>query len=66
MSWKVRQCAVCPKFERGWCVHLATIRPPNASSCEYGNKAMKNEILKETNRKKFGRKRREPKWEDRP
>lgn len=42
MSRKPRPCAVCPKFERGWCVHLATMRQPDAPSCGYGRKIMNN------------------------
>ena len=61
MSRRPRPCAVCPKFERGWCVHLATMRPPDAPSCEYGRKAMNNETTKEINRKRFGWRKREPK-----
>lgn len=61
MSRKVRRCVVCPKFERGWCVHLATMRPPDAPSCEWGRNAMNNEISKEINRRRFGWKKREPK-----
>lgn len=30
-------CSECPKRDRnGWCVHLATLRPPNAPACEWG------------------------------
>ena len=62
MPRKPRKCAVCPKFEKGgWCVHLATMRPPDAPSCEYGRKAMNNERSKEINRKRFGWKKRIPK-----
>ena len=69
MSRRVRRCAVCPKFERGgWCVHLATMRPPDAPSCEFGRKAMNNETSKEINRRRFGWKKREskPHREDEP
>lgn len=61
MPRKPRPCAVCPKFERGWCVHLATMRPPDAPSCEYGRKIMNSENSAEYNRKKYGWKKREPK-----
>ena len=37
------------------------MRPPDAPSCEFGHKAMNNEISKETNRKRFGWKKRERK-----
>ena len=61
MSRRVRRCSVCPKFERGgWCVHLATMRPPDAPSCEFGRKVMNNETTKAINRKRFGWKKREP------
>ena len=65
MSRKPRPCAVCPKFERGWCVHLAEMRPPDAPSCEYGRRKMNSQAAVEFNRRKFGykpRKRKEP-WE---
>ena len=61
MPRKPRPCAVCPKFDHGWCVHLATMRPPDAPSCEYGRKIMNNENAAEYNRKKFGWKKRDPK-----
>lgn len=63
MSRKPRPCAVCPKFERGWCVHLATMRQPDAPSCGYGRKIMNNANAAERNRKKFGWKKREAKPE---
>ena len=68
MSRRPRRCSVCPKFDRGWCVHRAEMRPPDAPSCEYGRKAMNNEISKEINRKRFGWKKRErkPHREDEP
>ena len=61
MPRKPRPCAVCPKFERGWCVHLASMRPPDAPSCEYGRRAMNSARAAERNRKRFGWKKREPK-----
>lgn len=61
MSRRPRPCAVCPKFERGWCVHLASMRPPDAPSCEYGRRAMNSARAAECNRKRFGWKKREPK-----
>ena len=61
MSRTPRPCSKCPKFERGWCVHRAEMRPPDAPSCTYGRKLMNNETTKEINRKRFGWKKREPK-----
>ena len=61
MPRKPRPCAVCPKFDHGWCVHLATMRPPDAPSCEYGRKAMNSANAAAYNRKKYGWKKRAPK-----
>ena len=61
MPRKPRKCAVCPKFERGWRVHLATMRPPDAPSCEYGRKMMNNANVAEYQRRKHGWKKRAPK-----
>ena len=61
MSRRPRPCKVYPKWRLNWCPHKAAIRPPDAPSCEYGRKAMGNEITKEINRKRFGWKKRDPK-----
>lgn len=61
MPRKPRPCAVCPKFEHGWCVHLATMRPPDAPSCEWGRKKMNAEYSAEYMRRKFGWTKRAPK-----
>lgn len=60
MSRKPRPCAVCPKFDHGWCLHLATMRPPDAPSCEWGRKKMNSEYCAEYNRRKFGWTKRAP------
>ena len=61
MSRPPRPCKMCPLWERGWCPHLATTRPPDAPSCEWGRKQMNNANAAEYNRKKFGWKKRVPK-----
>ena len=61
MPRKPRPCSACPKFGHGWCAHLATTRPPNAPSCEWGRRKMNAEHSAEYNRKKFGWKKREAK-----
>lgn len=61
MPRKPRPCAVCPKFDHGWCVHLATMRPPDAPSCEWGRKKMNAEYSAEYMRRKFGWTKRAPK-----
>ena len=61
MPRKPRPCAVCPKFDHGWCVHLATMRPPDAPSCEWGRKKMNAERDAENKRRKYGWKKREMK-----
>ena len=37
-----RTCGRCPKFDRGWCVHRAEMRPPDAPSCGYDKRMMYN------------------------
>lgn len=32
---------VCPKWDRGWCVHRAEMRPPDAQACDFGLREMK-------------------------
>ena len=39
-------------------MHLATMRPPDAPSCEYGRKMMNSRNATEYNRKKYGWKKR--------
>lgn len=64
MSRKPRPCAVCPlRSPNGWCSHLATTRPPNAPSCEWGRRKMNSQYCVEYNRKKFGWNPRRPKPE---
>lgn len=36
MSRRRRRCMVCPKWDRGWCVHRAEMRPPDAQACDFG------------------------------
>ena len=60
MSRTPRPCSVCPlRNANGWCAHLATTRPPNAPSCEWGRRKMNAERAAEYNRRKFGWKKRE-------
>ena len=62
MSRTPRPCAVCPlRSANGWCAHLATTRPPNAPSCEWGRRKMNSQYAAEYNRRKFGWKKREAK-----
>lgn len=64
MSRTPRPCSVCPlRSTNGWCAHLATTRPPNAPSCEWGRRKMNAERAAEYNRKKFGWKKRETRAE---
>ena len=41
MSRRRRRCMVCPKWDRGWCVHRAEMRPPDAQACDFGLREMK-------------------------
>ena len=57
MSRRRRRCGVCPKWDRGWCVHRAEMRPPDAPACDFGiaemNRAyMRNYKSKRTNQTK--------------
>ena len=61
MPRKPRPCAVCTKFDHGWCVGGGGGRPPDAPSCEYGRKAMNSANAAEYNRRKYGWKKRAPK-----
>ena len=36
MSRPRRPCGRCPKWDRGWCVHRAEMRPPDAPACDFG------------------------------
>lgn len=62
MPRKPRPCGICPlRDANGWCAHLATTRPPNAPSCEWGRKKMNAEHSAEYMRRKFGWTKRAPK-----
>ena len=59
MSRTPRPCSACPiRSANGWCAHLATTRPPNAPSCEWGRRKMNSQYAAWYNRKKFGWKKR--------
>lgn len=51
-----RTCGRCPKFERGWCVCRAEMRPPDAPVCDYGKRMMYNAYRAEWMRRKHGHK----------
>ena len=62
MSRTPRPCGICPlRSANGRCAHLATTRPPNAPSCEWGRRKMNSQYAAEYNRRKFGWKKREAK-----
>lgn len=49
MSRTPRPCGICPlRNTNGWCAHLATTRPPNAPSCEWGRRKMDARCPKKT------------------
>lgn len=31
-----RRCGICPKWGKGWCIHRAEMRSPNAPACDFG------------------------------
>lgn len=47
MSRRRRRCGVCPKWDRGWCVHLAEMRPPDAPGCDFGLHEMTKKYFRE-------------------
>ena len=61
MSRRRRRCMVCPKWDRGWCIHRAEMRPPDAPACDFGLHEMEKQYFRNyfAKRRKQKRQRKE-------